>query len=698
MRIGGGSKHRIPKQDSVGALLSLIPEITDQDIEWAQRLLDLQCIDEYRRDFLKRKATVDLSACPGSGKTTLIVAKLAILARKWPHRTKGICVLSHTNVARDQIERRLGHTVAGQKLLAYPHYIGTIHGFVNRFLSLPWLYSNGYPTPIIDDEVASNVRRSVLDKKDYYSVQSYLKKKHCTFEELRISARDLSFDLDGKQFPAGPTTNSYRYAAHAIRVSAERGYFRHDEMFVWARALIDDHGEIRYWLTQRFPLLILDEVQDTSDDQESLLDDIFSKCSNLCVVQKVGDPNQAIFDIVGSHRSRVSSFPSADRVLEIPNSFRFGREIARLASPFGVRPVGATGLEGVGPSGARGAGRQCKNAILVFPDNNTAGVLDVFGRHVLDVLGGAPQEGEVVAAVGHIHHDDPDVKPGHAHYPRAVGDYWEDYSPVAASIDYNPNSLALYVRAAQTVSPRTAGEVSLGLQKIAYAVLRLAQGIGNVGDLRRKGRGHRLVVDQLATQGGVADAYMEFVMHFLVERASLSREEWPIYANMFGEAAAALCIGEVDLNRARQFLAWPKEWVEMSQIVGSSVTEAGPNLFRVVDRSRTVDIRLGSIHSVKGQTHLATLLLSTYWHGHSSGYMMDWLVGERVNGGATGVRNLQRLRQSYVAMTRPSHLLCVAVPRSSLCQVGTMTERIVVLKHRGWHVAEITNGSTHWWT
>ena len=658
--------------------------------------MGLHCIDRFRRDFLKRRSTVDLSACPGSGKTTLIVAKLAILARKWPHRTKGICVLSHTNVAREQIELRLGRTVVGQRLLAYPHFIDTIHGFVNRFLALPWLYSNGYPTPTIDDDVANSYRRYVLGKGKYLSVQNFLEKKHSNFDKLRISSRDLSFDLDGKRFPAGPATDSYRYAEQAIRESARHGYFRYNEMFVWARALIEDHGRLPCWLAQRFPLLILDEMQDTSKDQGSFLNDAFSRYSNLCVVQRVGDPNQEIFDLPVSHESNPDPFPDADCSLEIPNSYRFGGEIASLASPFAVRPVGTDGLLGIGPSGIGSAVRGCKNAIFVFPDGSTAGVLEVFGRHVIEVFGGALVKKEVVAGVGHIHHDDLDVTPGHAHYPRSVGDYWSGYSAEAGKRDSNPRTLAQYVQLAQMVAAR-AGGLSLGLEKISYAVLRLAQGIGDVGDLRRRARGHRIVMEQLGGEGASVDAYVQFVRHFLIERASLSREEWPTYAKMLMSVATALCVGEVHADKAEGFLAWPTRDIEFNEGVGSSGMDAGPNIFRFVDPVGTVDIRLGSIHSVKGQTHLATLLFSTYWHGHSASCMMDWLLGERANGGGTGSRNKQRLRHTYVAMTRPSHLLCVAVPRSALGDDQTMGERIGVLKERGWHVAEITNGSAQWW-
>lgn len=104
--------------------LSPIPVIADEDVEWVSALMGLNAIDAPRRAFLTSRSTLDVSACPGSGKTTLIVAKLAILARNWPHRTKGICVLSHTNVAREEIQHRLGGTVVGQRLLGYTRDLG----------------------------------------------------------------------------------------------------------------------------------------------------------------------------------------------------------------------------------------------------------------------------------------------------------------------------------------------------------------------------------------------------------------------------------------------------------------------------------------------------------------------------------------------------------------------------------------------
>ena len=110
-----------------------------------------------------------------------------------------------------------------------------------------------------------------------------------------------------------------------------------------------------------------------------------------------------------------------------------------------------------------------------------------------------------------------------------------------------------------------------------------------------------------------------------------------------------------------------------------------------------MDIRVGSIHSVKGQTHLATLLLSTYWYDHSAKQIMPWLLGDKVNKDGAGNRAIQRLLHTYVAMTRPSHLLCLAVPRSALGNDDNMVDKnINSLKSRGWHVAEIKDGVAQW--
>lgn len=677
---------------------SLIPEVTDADIDEVCALMGLDDFDAPRREFLKRRTTVDVSACPGSGKTTLIVAKLAILARKWPHRTRGICVLSHTNVAREQIEHRLGRTVVGQSLLGYPHFIDTIHGFVNRFLALPWLYSNGYPSPTIDDDVTAAYRRSVLGQ-DYHKVQGFLSKKHSDFDRLRITGRDLNFDLGSKSFPAGPSSQSYKHAERAIKAAAGAGYFCYDEMFIWANALLEDCPDLPTWLAHRFPLVILDEMQDTFDRQASFLNAVFPRSSENIVVQRVGDPNQQIFDMDDPVSGTAEPFPDTEpaRCLGIPNSYRFGPDIAALASPFAVHPVEPSGLSGIGPKSPGQPAQACSHAIFVFPDDSTSGVLNAYGAYALETLGPEFAAKGLVTAVGHIHRDDPNVQPGHDYYPKSVGHYWDRYTVEVSRKDPYPRTLAQYIRAAQGL----VGDgriLAPGVEKLASGIIELARRMGDIGELKRKARTHRAVIAALEDNSASLAAYRAFMETFLVERTALSEADWDTRKDEATAIAVALCTGETETSKpVTRFLAWPQDDPSLGTPDASLADRAPPNVFRFSNGVGSIDIQLGSIHSVKGQTHLATLLLSTNWFkAHSAARMMPWLIGDKANRAGAGKQDVQRLLHTYVAMTRPSRLLCLAVPRSALGDGSSADQTIGTLQGRGWRIADIIDGESQW--
>ena len=414
--------------------VNLIDAVTDDDVDWICQLLKLRPLDVPRQDFLKSLTTVDVSACPGSGKTTLVVAKLAILARKWTSNTRGICVLSHTNVAREEIERRLGSTDVGQRLLSYPHFIDTIHGFVNRFLAIPWLLSAGYRVAAIDNELTTRVRRRHLGEKDYRRLSSYLEKKHNSFDGLRIGTANFAAPLVDGAFPGGPHTDMHKLATSALRHAAEQGYFCYDEIFVLGEALLTQQPALPSILQQRFPFVLIDEMQDTSEQQNNFLRRLFPRASNAVCVQRVGDPNQAIFE--GGVQPVVDAFPDPANCVGIADSFRFDASIAALATPFAYLPVQPAGLNGIRVTGVPG---QClPHTIFVFPDNDTSAVLDAFGRHVLATLPPALIETSAITAIGAVHKLFEDVGSDDKQYPKTVAHYWAGYQPGAGRQLYLP--------------------------------------------------------------------------------------------------------------------------------------------------------------------------------------------------------------------------------------------------------------------
>ena len=86
--------------------------IDDIHIAEAERLLiGNNHFDQERLDFIKSLDSCDLLAVPGSGKTTALQAKLYCLSKLRPFSSmSGILVMSHTNVAVDEIKKKLSQS------------------------------------------------------------------------------------------------------------------------------------------------------------------------------------------------------------------------------------------------------------------------------------------------------------------------------------------------------------------------------------------------------------------------------------------------------------------------------------------------------------------------------------------------------------------------------------------------------------
>ena len=641
--------------------LNLIDPVTNDDIEWVCQLMKLDPLDAPRRDFLKSLTTVDVSACPGSGKTTLVVAKLAILARKWKSNTRGICVLSHTNVAREEIEHRLGSTDVGQRLLSYPHFIDTIHGFVNRFLAIPWLLSAGYRVAAIDNDLTTRVRRRHLGEKDYRRLSTYLENKHKSFDGLRLGTADFATPVDGT-FPSGPHTDMYKLAASALQHAAEQGYFCYDEIFVLGEALLAQQPSLPSILQYRFPFVLVDEMQDTSEQQNNFLRGLFPRDSNTVCVQRVGDPNQAIFE--GGIQPVADAFPDDARCVGIADSFRFDATIAALATPFAYLPVQPAGLNGVRVTKVPGQG--LPHTIFVFPDNDASGVLDAFGRHVLATLPSALIGTSTITAIGAVHKPFEDVGPDNHQYPKTVAHYWAGYQSGASRQAYRPRTLAEYILAAQAVA-QSGGPLHQCVDSVAFGIAHLANLLAGTAHLKAHSRQHLQIEHRLSDADEAIAIYRSVLTRFLINREALTLDLWIALCPSLKLLAATLGGGDTGSPAANDFLTWRDTVNQPQPATLDQVQAAALNTYRCSDGGASVDIRLSSIHAAKGQTHLATLVLETFNKSHFLHSLMPWLLGKHQNGTkCTNDKAAQRLLQIYVAMTRPTHLLCLALRSGSL--------------------------------
>jgi hypothetical protein len=233
---------------------------------------------------------------------------------------------------------------------------------------------------------------------------------------------------------------------------------------------------------------------------------------------------------------------------------------------------------------------------------------------------------------------------------------------------------------------RASGEAYPMVEKIAEGILRLAGILNPLANMATRKRKHRYVRELLSQNAELERGYLEIVYSLITDKTDTAPCEWnEKWVPRITPIAGAIAGTSENSPTVTEFLTLP---AGTNQQPGSSQRD---NVFRFPTDTPNVQIRVGSIHSVKGETHAATLVLDTFFHSHHLATLKPWLVGEKTGGASENARNISRLRQHYVAMTRPSHLLCLAMREDHLSDGN-----VSALKGRGWRVARVASDGAVW--
>lgn len=611
-------------------------KITDEDIAWIESILGIQ-FDDDRIKILKNLESRDIQAFPGSGKTTILVAKLAILAKKWPYVNSGICVLSHTNVAREEIEDRLGNTDIGKKLLSYPHFIGTVHSFFDTFVALPWLRSKGYSINMIDSDLVKKSRWFMLPR----GTRVYLEKQHKD-EQICGYSGSIGF------IPWDKEGTTKQYILDTIDKSQNRGNFTFDEMLLYSKQALSISESLSMGLQQRFPIVFIDEAQDTNSFQLELLNKAFPLKSNLTIVQRFGDCNQAIYNYVNEIVEEIE-FPR-EEPLVLNESQRFDNRIAKLANTVAVSTEQMCGTENVFSV------RKIDHTIYLFSKDKAKQVIEQFGQLVLDTF----SDEELLKyskngchVVGMIHVKKNELTP-ERQFPKGIFDYWKEYDADKATNNKNPNRLIDYFRIAHKRF-RESGEMRVFIEWCAKGIRRLINIAANQNLVQATNNSLKSIIKKLPMEKEM------LIRQYFFKLSTLSiatEEDWkqvvPIFEDILNEF-------ELKCNKdTNKFLSWTEE-IKLSQGYITTNSKTSPNHYIYKDNisNRCVDLEFGSIHSVKGRTQLATLVLETYSRTHNIKSILKFLCGKPTKSIGT---NQSRLKCQYVAMTRAKALICLAIP------------------------------------
>ena len=606
-------------------------QITDNDILYAESLLlsDGESFNDERREIIKSLETVDILASPGSGKTTTLLAKLAILSTKLPfENNEGICVLTHTNTAIDEIKSRLG--TFGHNLFSYPNNCSTIQSFINQFLAIPaYIHFYGKRPLRIDDEIYNEIIR-----KKYYQLISRplrfgIEKKSLDVTKLRFGFEDntLIKGLYGSPVYKNHESPSYVALKNLKANIMAEGILCYDDAYLLAFRYLKKHPNLKNAFSKRFRYVFIDEMQDTMIHQISILDSLFD---DSVIIQRIGDPNQAIYD-----NSDAAGLWSTNKTpfLKISDSKRFSRKIASVVQNVCINPQNLVGnplIEEINPR------------ILVFRPDSQKSVLQHFARLIIK-NNLHDTEKKIFKAVGWVTEHESKL---------GITNYWNLYKKEQKKkSDFD--SLKSYLLKANTDEVVNHGS-NFYRKKILRGLIKALSEM----DEKKDGK-------YFTTQ-----SFLKYLQEFKQEtheQLSLNLSQWCLKIQN-GENILNEVISFINNDMKKIF-----NWSNISKLdtflqeKSEELSEEHPvqsNIYTYSENDNVVNIVTSSIHAVKGETHTATLYLETFYNDYDIKRIIEYLKGQHTK--TTAKMKLQNLKMTYVGMTRPSHLLCVAIREESI--------------------------------
>lgn len=285
-------------------------------------------LTEEQLNAVRCDENVMLNACPGSGKTRVIISKLLRTLDEVRDTPRAIACITYTNTAVHEIDSRLRYNIQpGDE----PYFdICTIHSFCLNHVFRPFCYLiKGYKqgfkvlTPEstafekLVTEACAKHRRFNLTYKDFEE-----------FTQLRL-------DADGNPSGAGIERGAItpELARDYWARIREEGFIDFANIIYLSFLLLKKRPEVLSYISAKFAWILVDEFQDTTDLQVEMLTLIAGAGRTRFLL--VGDPHQSIFSFAGARPDLAELFASrvaARTDLQLSGNFRSSEPIVAHAN------------------------------------------------------------------------------------------------------------------------------------------------------------------------------------------------------------------------------------------------------------------------------------------------------------------------------------------------------------------------------
>lgn len=545
-----------------------------------------------------------LEACAGSGKTEVLGLKAAYEICKWRSRQSGIAVLTFTNDATATIVDRVASFYG--KPIPSNHFIGTFSSFVHGHIAQRFGYKF-YHVP----EDRSDKSFNVVDSDISLYKNQWLENYKLALPGRTTYASQLNYRASNQNWYIGQGENAQRltelYGGNPERVirsaNACKSKFLHDgfatfeDMNLIACKCLRDET-IRHFVMKKFPVVLIDECQDLSASELGILSLLIGAGT---VVHYIGDLHQAIYSFKDALPEQYKAHLAANHfeTWHLSQNFRSTQKIVDLS-----RRISGIDCPILGSAASKCGDYDCcyveyndeKDAISAFTDALTRFGIPVENAIVLVRTQSAKQ--------------------------RLSNGFSNDYKvhPVI-------NAIQLWRQ-----NDPTAQQIALSL-----LALQLQRWMGFHGKSNNYYYSDEVCSNSVSWRLLLRDILAELCADTAVTTMDeLNYSSW--YTNNKGKV-----IGTISHHLGTIGISLP----EITFRTPSGTAKQPIYQARLTEEKQ---LRVETIHSVKGGTFDAVLLLSSPDGRGKTGFWENWLKSDEESG-----------RIGYVASTRPRYLLCWGV-------------------------------------
>lgn len=305
----------------------------EQYIGWEQfeQAFPIQLNEQQKSAVQSIDGAVLLLAVPGSGKTTVLVARLGYMIYCRGIDPSQILTVTYTVAATKDMSRRFAGYF-GEKLADRLEF-RTINGLCAKIISYYGRVIGKTPFELVQDEkMTAGMLSMIYQQSEHeYATESDLKtvRTLITYIKNMMLTEEEILELDEK----AELKISVIYKEYCRQLRA-KGLMDYDDQMVYAYTMLRSVPELLKHFQELYPYICVDEAQDTSKIQHAIIALLASGTENLFMV---GDEDQSIYGFRAAYPEALLKFeknyPNA-KVLLMEENFRSDARIVLAADRF----------------------------------------------------------------------------------------------------------------------------------------------------------------------------------------------------------------------------------------------------------------------------------------------------------------------------------------------------------------------------